>query len=131
MKKFIFAALAATIVATPVLAAPDWNNNDRGRHEQAYDRHDRGDHNDRGHRDGRFDRHDRFDRRDHVDYRRWNRGDRFDARYANNYRVIESPRFYRLHDAPRGYRWVRSGNDAVLIGITSGIVASVMANAIR
>jgi Ni/Co efflux regulator RcnB len=32
---------------------------------------------------------------------------------------------------PRGYRWVRNGNDAVLIGITSGIVASVIAGAIR
>lgn len=126
MKKFILAALAATIVATPVLAAPDWNNDDRGRHEQNFDRHDRGDRHDR------FDRFDRNDRRpDRGGYRSWNRGDRFDGRYAANYRVIDSPRYYRLHDAPRGYRWVRSGNDAVLIGITSGIVASVMANAIR
>jgi Ni/Co efflux regulator RcnB len=36
-----------------------------------------------------------------------------------------------LRDAPRGYRWVQSGNDAVLVGITSGIIASVLAGAIR
>lgn len=125
MKKFILAALAAAIVTTPVLAAPGWNHDDRGRSEQ---RHDRGDRFDRHDRNDRFDR---GDRRGHVDYRTWHRGDRFDNRYAYNYRVIDNPRFYRLHDAPRGYRWVRSGNDAVLIGLTSGIVASVFANAIR
>ena len=38
---------------------------------------------------------------------------------------------YRLYNAPRGYHWVRSGNDAVLVGITSGIIAAIMANAIR
>lgn len=119
MKKFILAALAATVAATPVLAAPDYGHNDRGRQEQRYDRHDRND---------RFDRHDRGDR---AQYRNWSRGQRFDSRYASNYRVIGNPRFYRLHDAPRGYRWVQSGNDAVLVGITTGIIASVLANAIR
>ena len=126
MKKFIIAALAATVATTPVLAAP-------------FDRHDdRGGRYSQNHRDGRIDRnvqkrvvirHD--DRRSPVQYRSWNRGDRFDNRYARNYRVISSPRAYRLHDAPRGYRWVQSGNDAVLVGITSGIIASVLANAIR
>jgi Ni/Co efflux regulator RcnB len=29
--------------------------------------------------------------------------------------------------SPRGYRWVRNGNDALLIGITSGVIASVIA----
>jgi Ni/Co efflux regulator RcnB len=122
MKKFILAALAATVVATPILADPGYGSNDRGRQEQRYDRHDRNDRNDR------FDRHGRNDRNQ---YRSWSRGQRFDSRYASNYRVIGNPRSYRLHDAPRGYRWVQSGNDAVLIGITSGIIASVLANAIR
>jgi len=34
-----------------------------------------------------------------------------------------------LHAAPRGYRWVRSGNDAVLVAITSGIIGALVANA--
>jgi Ni/Co efflux regulator RcnB len=137
MKKFILAALVATITATPVLAAPDWGNNDRGRHEQRYGNHDRNDRHDRNgryDRNDRFDRHDRFDRNDRrgrTEYRSWSRGQRFDSRYAYNYRVIDNPRYYRLNAAPRGYRWVRSGNDAVLVGITSGIIASVIANSIR
>lgn len=122
MKKFILAALAATIAASPVLADPGQGRDDRGRIEHRDDRHDRND------RHGGFDRHDR---RDHADYRNWSRGQRFDSRYARNYRVIGNPRAYHLHDAPRGYRWVQSGNDAVLVGITSGIIASVLAGSFR
>lgn len=62
--------------------------------------------------------------------RNWAKGQRFDRRYATNYRVIDNPRAYRLSNAPRGYQWVRSGNDAVLIGLTSGIIGAVIGNAI-
>jgi Ni/Co efflux regulator RcnB len=117
MKKFIIAALAASVVATPVMAAPYQGHNDRGRVEQRHD--DR----------GRFD--NRRSQRYQSQYRGWHTGERFDRRQARNYRVISSPRNYHLREAPRGYRWVQSGNDAVLIGITSGIVASVIANMIR
>ena len=61
----------------------------------------------------------------------WMKGQRFDRRYARDYRVIGNLRLYRLHDAPRGYHWVQSGHDAVLVGITSGTIAAIMANAIR
>ncbi|WP_420139669.1 RcnB family protein [Sphingomonas sp.] len=119
MKKFLLAAVAASVVAGPVMAQP-FGHNDRGRHEQRWDN--------RGHDNrGQFNR---YDKRNQVQYRNWRRGERFDYRYARNYRVISSPRHYRLHDAPRGYRWVQSGNDALLIGITSGVIASVLANAI-
>jgi Ni/Co efflux regulator RcnB len=114
MKKLIVAALAASVAASPVLAAP-WNHgpDNRGRYEQRHDNH------------GRYTGHDR------VEYRKWVKGQRFDSRYARNYRVISSPRAYHLRSAPRGYRWVQSGNDAVLVGITTGIIASVLANAIH
>jgi Ni/Co efflux regulator RcnB len=60
----------------------------------------------------------------------WTKGQRFDRRYATNYRVINNPRAYRLSHAPRGYQWVRSGNDAVLIAVRSGFVSVVIGNAI-
>jgi Ni/Co efflux regulator RcnB len=114
MKKFIIAALAASVLATPVLAAPYQNNDNRGRVEQRHDvRQD--------------NRHDNRQVQNH----RWSKGQRFDYRQAPNYRVITSARQYHLREAPRGYRWVRSGNDAVLIGITSGVIASVLAGVIR
>ncbi len=65
----------------------------------------------------------------YVQPRRWARGQRFDYRQARNYRVVSNPYAYRLNAAPRGYRWVQSDRDAVLVGITTGLIASVIANA--
>ena len=110
MKKFILAAVAMSMVATPVLAAAPQHH----------------------------------DRRPPVQkvvvkkkvvtkpsYRSWHKGDRFDSRYARNYRQIDYRHYRGLKAPPRGYRYVQSGNDAVLVGITSGIIAAVIANAIR
>lgn len=62
---------------------------------------------------------------------RWAKGQRFDRRQATNYRVINNYRGYRLNAPPRGYQWVQSGNDAVMIAITSGIIGAVIGGAIR
>lgn len=66
-------------------------------------------------------------------YRSWHRGQRFDRRYARDYRVVDY-RAYRgrgLYAPPRGYQWVRSGNDAVLVALASGLVGAVIGGAIR
>ena len=118
MKKFIIATLLASVVASPVLAAPrDNHHGNQPRYEQG--RNDR----------GGYDRHDRG--HNQVQYRKWGKGQRFDSRYARNYRVISAPSAYHLRPAPRGYRWVQSGNDAVMVGITTGIVAAIIASAIN
>lgn len=70
-------------------------------------------------------------RQTRFEARRWNRGERFDSRYASNYRIIANPRAYRLQNAPRGYRWVQSGNDAVLVAVASGLIGAVLANALN
>ena len=61
-------------------------------------------------------------------WHRFKKGERFDRSRAQNYRVVDY-RSYRSHlrAPPRGYHWVRSGNDALLVAVTSGIVASVVA----
>ena len=62
--------------------------------------------------------------------RHWKRGQRFDHRYATNYRVVSNYRSYhRLYTPPRGYHWVRSGNDAVLVAITGGLIGAVIGGA--
>ncbi len=61
----------------------------------------------------------------------WRQGQHFDQRYATRYQAIDYRRYHGLRAPPRGYHWVRSGNDAVLVAITTGIVASVIANAAR
>jgi Ni/Co efflux regulator RcnB len=126
MKKFILAALAASVMSGSMLAAPamaapyDNHGNDRGRIEQRHD--------DRRPTQVKIVKKVQVQK---VQYRNWKRGDRFDYRQARNYRVISAPRAHHLRDAPRGYRWVQSGNDAVLIGITSGVIASIIAGALN
>lgn len=61
-------------------------------------------------------------------FQQWRMGQRFDHRYARNYRVISNPHAYRLRPAPRGYRWVQSGRDAVLVAIASGLIGGIVAN---
>jgi Ni/Co efflux regulator RcnB len=76
-------------------------------------------------------RNDHRNNRYTANNHRWAKGQRFESRYATNYRVIDNPRAYRLNSAPRGYRWVQSGNDAVLIAITSGIIGAVIGGALN
>jgi Ni/Co efflux regulator RcnB len=58
----------------------------------------------------------------------WSRGQRFDRRYATNYRVIDNYRAYNLNTPPYGYRYVQSNNDIVLVAIASGIIGAVFGN---
>ncbi|MGN6376444.1 MAG: RcnB family protein [Sphingomonas sp.] len=140
MKKFLLGAAAATMIASPILAAApasaaDWHG--RAGHDSRTDRYN-------GHQQYRpqAQRHDY--RRDYraparvayrqtyrPTYRQWNRGERFDYRYAPNYRVITDYRDYGLQAPAYGYRWERSGNDAVLVALASGLIGAVVGGAIN
>jgi Ni/Co efflux regulator RcnB len=56
----------------------------------------------------------------------WRHGDR----YTGGRHVVSDWNRYHASPPPRGYEWVQDGNELVLISITSGIIASVLANAI-
>ena len=118
MKKFVLAAIAATLVASPALAAEPQqrygHNNNNGRpHVQKVVKKT-------------------VYRPAAQQYRSdWKRGQKFDSRYARNYRQVDYRQYRQLKAPPRGYRYVQSGNDAVLVGITSGIISAIFANAIR
>lgn len=111
MKKVLLSlAAASTVFALPVAAnAADFNHGSR--YEQRYDRHDNG------------------SRHQAQQYRNFRQGERFDSHYARNYRVVSNPRAYGLYTAPRGQHWVRSGNDALLVGLLGGVIGAVVANA--
>src|SRR5438874_5891644 len=122
LSKIVLSATAAASVlaAVPASAQSFGYNDGRGRTEQVRTRTVvRQDVRQMGRQDYR---------QNQFQARRWNRGERFDSRYAQNYRVITNPRAYRLHDAPRGYRWVRSGNDAVLVAVASGLIGAIIGN---
>ncbi|MEP7005392.1 MAG: RcnB family protein [Sphingomonas bacterium] len=123
MKKFILSAIAASMIASPMVATEaSAQGYPHQRHETVV-----------RHQPGRTVVVDRTVTRNHgPQYRSdWRRGERFDYRRAHNYRVINNYRTYRLRTPPRGYHYVRSGNDAVLVGVTSGIIAGIIAGAFR
>jgi len=125
MKRFILAALAATLVSAPTLAAAAPRHGD----DRVVVKTVRA----QPHRTAVTKKivKQRQVQQRQVQQHRWAKGQRFDARYARNYRVVQQPRNHRLYDAPRGYRWVQSGHDAVLVGITSGIIGAVLAGVLN
>ncbi len=138
MNRFLIAALATTMVATPTLAAaqpyrgPAHNSAQGPAHEAVQQRgHGPVVVKQRGHAPVAV-RQNSYQRPSAVQYRsNWRKGERFDSRQARNYRQIDYRQYRGLQAPPRGYQYVQSGNDAVLVGITSGIVAAVFASLIR
>lgn len=136
MKKFLMALAATSMIASPLLAsaaqaapyqqrsAQDYRSNGRTVVKQkTVVRHN----------DNRYGQNNyRNDRNDYSNgQHRWAKGQRFDRNQVRNYRVISNPRAYRLNNAPRGYQWVQSGNDAVMVALVSGIIGAVIGNAIH
>jgi Ni/Co efflux regulator RcnB len=142
MKKFLMALAATSMIASPLVAsqaqaAPyQQNGTQYGQNGRTVVKQKiviRQNDNRYGQSDYRNGRND--SRYGQNDYRngqhRWAKGQRFDRRQVQNYRVISNPRNYHLNAAPRGYQWVQSGNDAVMVALVSGIIGAVIGNAIR
>lgn len=127
MKKLILGLVAASIAATPTMAAAAPQRGYEAQRTVVRERPNgtvvvKHKNVQRGYgyqNGGRYQNHN------------WQRGQRFDSRYARNYRQIDYRQYRGLRAPPRGYRYVQSGNDAVLVAITSGIIGAVFANMIR
>ncbi|MDQ2820734.1 MAG: RcnB family protein [Pseudomonadota bacterium] len=141
-KKLIIPALIAASISS-VAVAQD-RGQDRGRDDRNRgDNMQRGNDNDRGndHRDN--DRHDNDRRDDHRgnDYRNdrgpmaqnrgagprhdLRRGGRLPSEYRNRQYVVNDWRGHRLSAPPRGYQWVQTGGDYVLVAAATGLIASI------
>ena len=125
MKKFILSAIAATLAAGPVLATAA---------EAAPIQRERTVIRERA--DGRtvitqrnVVRQPQY--RQQRQYRNWRKGERFDRRYAQNYRQIDYRQYRGLRAPPRGYQYYQSGNDAVLVAVASGLIGAVIGGALR
>lgn len=142
--RIMAAVMAALIGVSGVALAQD--RNDRG-HDQRGDQHDDKRDNQRGNQ--RNDHNDRNDhtnysperRNDRTDYRQAERhdpnrgagprgdlrkGGRLPAEYRNRQYVVNDWRGHHLNAPPRGYQWVQTGSDYVLVAITTGIIASLL-----
>lgn len=156
MKKFLTAALAATLAVSSLGVASAAEAQSRGNYEQRQDRRD-----DRGDRreerredrrewrqDGREDRREfRQDQRAYGRWqqsqrrynagryyaprgyqnRQWSYGQQMPSYYRSNQYVVSNYGQYGLRAPPRGYHYVRSGNDVVLAAIAGGVIAAVIA----
>ena len=141
-RKTIISAVMAACLATSgfAFAQGKGNDNDRG------DRGDRG-HEDKGNHYGQQDRRDydskgdRHGDRGYYNERRssrdgygagpnhsYYRGGRLPVEYRHRQYVVDDWRGHNLSAPPRGYHWVQTGNDYVLIAIASGIIASIFLN---
>jgi Ni/Co efflux regulator RcnB len=81
-------------------------------------------------KDNRADNHGRQVSRV-ATHHQFKRGEKFDRRKASNYQEINYRSNKRLKAPPRGYHWVRSGNDALLVAISSGVISSIVAGMYR
>jgi Ni/Co efflux regulator RcnB len=59
-------------------------------------------------------------------YRNWRRGEVLPRAYFASPYYISDWRAYHLRPPPRGYRYVRVGNDIVLAAIAGGLIAEVI-----
>jgi Ni/Co efflux regulator RcnB len=147
IKAFFSALMAVCLLATaPAFARDDDRHDRRGdRHEQRSDRHEqRSDrHHDR-HRKEQARNHDRHDRNQYRNHgpnhgpayagrgagprHDMRRGGRLSREYRGRQYVVNNWRQHRLSAPPRGYHWVRTGGDFVLVGSTSGMIFQIFLN---
>jgi Ni/Co efflux regulator RcnB len=137
----VCAILGASLLSGPfAIAQGDSRFGDRGRNDQGQrsnerDRRDvdaRPSNNNgnqgRGNAYGHTKRYDRIDRGErgvgpeHGYYR----GDRMPLQYRSSRYVVEDWRGHYLSAPPRGYHWVQSGGDYVLVAIATGIILQLL-----
>lgn len=127
MKKFLISAAAAIVASTTVFAGA------ASAAPPAFAAQKRDDHRDfrngsyvvNGHRYERT-RGPAWQAPRGYHAQQWKRGDRLPGEYRRT--AIRDYRSYHLAPPPRGYEYVRVGNDVVLTAIASGIIGAVIGN---
>ncbi len=120
MKKFVAVMLAATVLAAPMAQARDDHRGaDRRPHIENRIKVEK---KSVKKADPRKDA-----RKSAMRTHRWERGHRLSAKERRQMREVRNYKQYRLSAPPKGQRWVRVDNDFLLVGITSGIIASIIA----
>jgi Ni/Co efflux regulator RcnB len=134
-KAAISAVIAITMASGQIaFAQGNSNRNDRGRDRgegQQQERHGNSPKPDR-HDNRNFGRNhnqerDRGGRGVGPNYEYY-RGDRLPFEYRHRNYVVDDWRGHRLSAPPRGYHWVQSGGDYILVAIATGIILQILLN---
>jgi Ni/Co efflux regulator RcnB len=105
---------------------PDYGDrNERGRNEQAQAQ--RGGQQDR-HDQGRANSYDRRGERGAGPNHAFHKGERLPVEYRHRQYVVDDWRGHHLSAPPRGYHWVQTGGDYVLIAIATGLIVQLLLN---
>ena len=110
------------------------DRNDRGRNEQAQrgGQQDRRDNEarqqDRRGDRGRASNDARRDERGAGPNHAFRRGDRLPVEYRHRQYVVDDWRGHNLSAPPRGYHWVQTGGDYVLVAIATGVILQLLLN---
>ena len=122
----IAAVIALTMTAGQTAFAQG-NRNERGANEKrAPERHATApnQHDSRGF--GRAHEQERSKGRGAGPNHEYYRGDRLPAEYRHRNYVVDDWRSHHLSAPPRGYQWVQSGGDYILVAIATGIIAQLL-----
>ena len=150
MKKILSAAVAAVIASTSLGVASAAEAQSRyDRQDRREQRQDRREDRREFRQDMREDRQDaRQERRAYARWqqsqrrynapryvaprgyqvRTWSYGQRMPAHYRTRSYVVSDYHRYGLPAPPRGYQYVRSGNDVVLTAVATGLITAVIAS---
>ena len=131
--KAVVSAIMAMSLTTGGFAVAQGNGdrNDRGRNEQAQRgvEQDRRDNEarqpNRPGNQGRANNNERRDERGAGPNHAFHRGERLPVEYRHRQYVVDDWRGHNLSAPPRGYHWVQTGGDYVLIAIATGIIAQL------
>ena len=136
-RKSIISTVVTLTMATGQLAFAEDNGNRNGRDGNRNDR----DGNEGRQLERRGNRHEGHDNRgfgrNHNEERNrggrgvgpnheFFRGDRLPREFRHRQFVVDDWRGHRLSAPPRGYHWVQSGGDYILIAIATGIIAQLL-----
>ncbi len=115
LQRSIAVALAAVLsVGSMGIASAQRHDNDR---------HD----NDRQEQHHEFNRRADMNRGAGPDHNYWV-GKRMPAQYRQRSYVVDDWRGHHLRQPPRGYNWVQSGGDYLLVAVATGLIASAILN---
>lgn len=134
-RKAVVSAVMAISLATGgfAFAQDRGDRNDRGRNAQAQRgeqdrRANEARQQNRPENRGRANFNVRRDERGAGPNHQFQRGDRLPVEYRHRNYVVDDWRGHNLSAPPRGYHWVQTGSDYVLVAIATGVILQLLLN---